>query len=555
MVSKIDDPIAAVLANRYWRLNNLYWIVDAHGQKVKFKMNWAQEEFYARMWWLNCVLKVRKIGISTFSSILALDTCLFNSDKTAGVIDLTEDDAKKKLSIARYAYEHLDDPDDQKTCTLGGWVKKGNPLITDAKGELGWANGSRMWAGITFRGSSPNLLHVSELGAIAERFPDRAKEIAAGSFNSVQTGNVIIAESTHEGGRYGLNYELIRAAQATGSNPTAMDWRFHFFPWWREPQYTLPLDGRELAIPATLHGYFDRLQAEAAVLLTPAQKHWYVKKAAMPDVDMARQYPGTPEEALAAQVAGAIYGKEMAMLRNQGRVCDFGVETRTPLFTFWDIAASGPKSDYVGIWFLQFVGRDFLAVDFITGQGETASHYAGRILEKEREFGVHCAAHFLPHDGDSYKDMSGKTSKQMLEDAGLRNVKIVPITPSLWASIQTLRALLPRFYFHAKNCNQEVKIGKRILPSGLGCIEGYHSKIEANGGKVSEVPVHDAASHGADALRTFSEAYSLGMLDGYAEGGLLVQEGAGEHTLSGIRALGRGEKAGLTVSKGDRFRR
>ena len=93
MVSKNDDPIAAVLANRHWRLNNLYWIVDAHGQKVNFKMNWAQEEFYARMWWLNCVLKVRKIGISTFSSILALDTCLFNSDKTAGVIDLTEDDA------------------------------------------------------------------------------------------------------------------------------------------------------------------------------------------------------------------------------------------------------------------------------------------------------------------------------------------------------------------------------------------------------------------------------------------------------------------------------
>ena len=43
MVSKKDDPIAAVLADRHWRLNNLYWIVDAHGQKVKFKMNWAQE--------------------------------------------------------------------------------------------------------------------------------------------------------------------------------------------------------------------------------------------------------------------------------------------------------------------------------------------------------------------------------------------------------------------------------------------------------------------------------------------------------------------------------
>ena len=34
-----------------------------------------------------------------------------------------------------------------------------------------------------------------------------------------------------------------------------------------------------------------------------------------------------------------------------------------------------------------------------------------------------------------------------------------------------------------------------------------------------------------------------------------VQEGAGEHTLNGIRAWGRGEEGGLTVNKGSRFAR
>lgn len=567
MVSK-TDPIVAVLSNRLWRLNNLYWIVDANGQKVKFRMNWAQREFlsYENFCYLNCVLKARKLGISTFMAILALDFCLFNATKTAGIIDLTADDAEKKLGIAKYAYEHLDDPDDEKTVSLGRWIKNGNPLKTDSQSELEWANGSRMWAKITFRGSSPNFLHISELGPIAERFPDRAKEISAGAINSVQTGNVIVVESTHEGGRYGAFYDLVRAAQKNGAtrkaNMTTMDWRLHFFPWWKEPAYALPLNGRPLSITAEQEKYFTALENECGITITPEQRHWYVKKSAQPEVDMARQYPGSVEEALAAKVAGAIYGKEMAALRAAGRICEFAVEKRTPLFTFWDIAASGPTSDYVGIWLVQFVGRDFLAVDYITGQGETASSYVAKIMEKERLYGVHCAAHFLPHDGNSFKDMSGKTSKMMLEEAGLRDIKIVPITPSLWASIQTMRALLPRFCFHATACNVEFEIAtgvegkKRRIPSGLGCIEGYHSKIEANGGKLSEVPVHDVASHGADALRTFGEAYSLGMLEGYAESGMLVQEGQGEHTLGGIRAWGRGdEAAGLTVSKGKLFRK
>ena len=37
------------------------------------------------------------------------------------------------------------------------------------------------------------------------------------------------------------------------------------------------------------------------------------------------------------------------------------------------------------------------------------------------------------------------------------------------------------------------------------------------GGMIVEVPVHDAASHGADALRTFGEAHLRGMIEGPSE--------------------------------------
>ena len=34
--------LASNLSSRIWRLNNLYWIIDAKGRKVKFRLNWAR---------------------------------------------------------------------------------------------------------------------------------------------------------------------------------------------------------------------------------------------------------------------------------------------------------------------------------------------------------------------------------------------------------------------------------------------------------------------------------------------------------------------------------
>jgi hypothetical protein len=53
----------------------------------------------------------------------------------------------------------------------------------------------------------------------------------------------------------------------------------------------------------------------------------------------------------------------------------------------------------------------------------------------------------------------------------------------------------------------------RRLPAGLASLEGYHAIVEATGGTIKEEPVHDEASHGSDALRTFAEAHQRGMLD------------------------------------------
>src|SRR6185369_6442119 len=83
----------AMLADREWRLDNLYWIKNADGVAVPFKRNASQLHYSGREWFRDTILKSRKLGFSTFISIRMLDACLFGSNTACGIIDQTLDDA------------------------------------------------------------------------------------------------------------------------------------------------------------------------------------------------------------------------------------------------------------------------------------------------------------------------------------------------------------------------------------------------------------------------------------------------------------------------------
>lgn len=510
-----EQQIFWKLNSKKWRLSNLYWVTDKNGKKVKFFPNWAQRQFYRNFWYLNVVLKVRQIGMSTFMGLLQLDDCLHRKDYTCGIVDKTVDDAKKKLVKIKYAYDHLDDPDDPATAPLGALIKQAVGIRSSNKTELSFTNNSQIWAGASLRGGTVNNLHVSELGPIAFSDPKRAAEIAKGSFNTVHQGNIITIESTHEGGRYGLNYEMIRAAEGTeGKVRSKLDWRLNFFPWWREPGYRLALV-KPLVLTTGQKYYFGEIERMFKVKLTDEQKFWWQTMKNRPGQDMEREFPGHVEEALQALTPGAIYGPQLQELRARGRVREFEIEGFAPLFTSWDIGVS----DFCCIWLLQMVGYDILCHGYLTFHGERPAYYAAKMIEWEREFDRPIVKHFIPHDAANViklagENPGGKSWQMMLRDAGLRNTVVVPRTPDLWVGINYTRSLLPRFFFHSVRCEKEIIMpDKTILPSGLSCLAGYHKTVELVGGRMSELPVHDASSHGADALRTFGEAHSRGMID------------------------------------------
>lgn len=143
------------LKDPYWRINNLYNIVNKQGKKITFKLNWAQQELFDNMWYCNVILKARQLGMSTFICILFLDRCLFNNNQSAGIIAHTLEDAQYMFKRVKFAYDNL-------PCEIKELVTAEN----DTAQMLKFSNGSSLRIGTSLRSSTFQYLHISEFGNI-----------------------------------------------------------------------------------------------------------------------------------------------------------------------------------------------------------------------------------------------------------------------------------------------------------------------------------------------------------------------------------------------------
>src|SRR5262245_4916405 len=102
------NELKAGLKDPRWRLNNLYWITDKQGNRVLFKMNWAQENLYNEMHHSNVVLKARQLGFTTALQLIMLDAALFNSNIRCGTIAHTLTDAQTIFrDKVKFPYDNL----------------------------------------------------------------------------------------------------------------------------------------------------------------------------------------------------------------------------------------------------------------------------------------------------------------------------------------------------------------------------------------------------------------------------------------------------------------
>ncbi len=466
------------LRDRTWRLDNLYRIRDATGGEVRFVMNEAQRRLLAEMHTLNIVLKARQLGVTTFIQLFMLDACLFNSNVAAGTIAHTLGDAetifKEKI---RTPYDRLPEH-----------LKELVPATEDSARVLSFANGSTLRVGTSLRSGTYQFLHISEHGKICAKYPEKAEEIRTGALNTVHAGQTIFIESTAEG-QGGDFYEFCQRARQRadrGEALSALDFKFHFFPWWQEPAYTL--DPAGVTIPADLVRYFERLEAGHGIALNGGQRAWYARKAETQGEQTGREFPATPDEAFAAAIEGAYYAAEMARADRDGRICRVPYEPAVPVNTFWDLG----RNDDTVIWFHQRVGRENRFIDFYRNSGEGLGHYAQELRSRGYAYGDH----YLPHDVELRELSTNRTRRAFLEELGVRPIRAVPRIRDLREGIQMVRGVLPSCWFDEAKC-----------AAGIADLRQYRKSWDDRRAVWKDAPQHDAASHGADAFRTFAEGY------------------------------------------------
>jgi len=511
-----EAEIAACIASPWWRINNLYWIEDEDGNKVRFRCKAEQAEFFWQMHSRNSILKVRQLGLSTFMMIWQLDRCLFNESQTCGLIDQTMPDAAKKLGKATFAWDNLDyqHPDeDGLLASIGRDIKRARGAerggdwrpIKENEGHLQFANKSEIWASVTLRGGTCQVLHISELGIIAHEDPARAEKIRKGALNTVSNNGIIVIETTHEGGKIGVNWDIMKQAMGNQGRDElgALDWKFFFFGWMKEPRYRLPAGSMEFTHEDKL--YFAK-KAEQGIVLDEEQKAWWAAKKREQGQAMATEFPTTPDEALEVPVQGAIYGDIITLRRAQGCVKPFTHDRQYPLWTSWDIG----MDDATSIWLFQVVGREYLWLRYYENRQQSFPHYRNQIALWERELGQMIDGFFLPHDANKREIGSGKSYVGYLTDSGIpsHQIYVVPKAADIWRDrINPARLMLEKSVFHAETDKTFAVGSVKDHPGAVQMLESYASKVENNGTIITKVPIHDYTSHCADGFGNVAQAH------------------------------------------------
>ena len=473
------------LSSRAYRLNNLYYIQDKRGRKVKFKLNEPQTIAFNEMWYLNVILKGRQQGMSTFIEILMLDMCLFRDDTSCGLVAHTLDDAKGLLaSKVKYPYDNLPD-----------WLKEAVPLTTDSKTELAWGNNSKLRVGTSLRGGTYNILHVSEYGKIAHKYPDKAEEIVAGAFNTIQAGQQIFVESTHEGGKGGRFYELcVNSMGKKDEELTKLDFKFLFFPWFNLPEYRLKSD--HTIVDEETTRYLDTIEKYHGITLDKEQRIWYFKKKIQQGFKIYQEFPSTVEEAFMVEVSGAFYAKQMGRARAEKRITRVPHDPSVPVYTFWDLGL-----DMTSVWFVQFIGREISVINYYENDDEDIHHFIAYLDQYQRRTNCRWGKHMLPHDGKRRSVVDTKnTVLSIFQDQGLPVDRVVS-DYSLMSEIEQVRQTLPKCVFDENECER-----------GITVLESYHQKWNESMNCWTGEPVHDWASHGATAFMVMVIALRQGRI-------------------------------------------
>lgn len=469
--------VADKLGDRQWRIDNLYTIKDKAGKRLPFKRNAAQIAYTTRMWWRDLIVKARQLGLSTIIELLILDACFFRGGTGAGIVDVTQDKATEKLDIVRTGYEGM--PDD---------LRATNPLVKNNERELEFANGSNITAGVTYRGGTKQILHVSEYGKTSAERPKVAQEIKTGAMQAVPLDGWIALESTAHGtsGDFYDMHEIAKNKRDQGTVLTQLDFKHHFYGWWIDPRYRLA--NNLVVISQDLREYFVELDVKYGIKLDADQRAWYAKMHELLGPDkMREEYPSCVEETFFNSLQGAYFKKELTKARQDKRIGHaVPHDPSRQVNTFWDIG-----NVMTAIWFHQTDGMRHALIEYYEEEGGSLQSACAFIHQKRAERGFVYGKHYGPHDIETTEwGADKKDRKSMAKDLGV-DFTVVPRIQNKADSIEAARRMIGMSWFcsiHAKR--------------GVECLDNYTKTWNDRMGVFTAEPLaHNWPNHGADAYQ------------------------------------------------------
>lgn len=182
-------------------------------------------------------------------------------------------------------------------------------------------------------------------------------------------------------------------------------------------------------------------------------------------------------------VEGAIYKAELQAAEKDGRIRSVPYDPMRPVDTFWDLG----YADRVSIWAAQRDPFEIRILRYFEGDHQAIDYY----LREIQTWGYVLGTCYLPWDGGAKSLGTGKSIEEIMRGKGFKTR--VNRQLSVADGINAVRTIFPQLYFDANLC-----------ADGLQYLRRYQWGPATALGVPRSQPLHDDASHPADALRTLA---------------------------------------------------
>lgn len=480
------------LPSKLWRLNNIYTIIDKYGNEVKFRMNRSQHKVYAdslrhpRL----IILKSRQQGISTLWLVSFFDDALTHKNFSIGLMAQGQDEAETLLTRTKILWEKLQ-PEIKGFLNVN--IKKDNTK------EFSLTNGSNVFIRTSFRSTTLQRLHISEMGKIANKYPEKAKETKTGTLQALAQGNIGVVESTAEGDN--MFKSMWDNAMAYSNALSMKDFLPVFLSWIDDPDCAVEANQ---VINEKQAKYFKELEQELGITLTQQQKNFWVVQYRELGDKVYQEYPSTPTEAFMATKEGAYWAKlYFDYVKKYKRERDNLFDKNLDVELSVDL---GMDDTNVLLPFQTYVRDEFRLIDEFCDNGQDIKYYCDWI--KEREWFPNLTRVILPHDAEVRELTSGKTRTEVFieelstdKDGNPTNiiVDVLPKTDSINEDIEQVRQVLKNLYIDNK------------LEYIKYCILNYKKEYDEKREVWRNKPEHNEASNGAAAVRYMAVGATRGV--------------------------------------------